>query len=705
MAIDPYSPCPGGTGKKIKFCCTDLPNDLEKIDRMLTGEQYAGALEQVERLEQSHSHRACLLATKIELQMAQQQYDRARETIAEFLLYHPTNPVALANDAMMLAMAGEQQQAVDQLQAALESGGADIMPRVYEALGVVGQMLLVKERLPAALAHFTLQARLGGETDRRALSVIMRLNQTSACPLLFKETRELASAPEGVSWRAKFDEACEHGRHANWRRAEQQFAALLPEAENSAPLWRNLALVRSWLGDNAGAAAAWRRYAKFAETEISRDDAVEAEATAQLLEPDPVGDPIEVLHLEYPVTDFDALEARLLADKRLSRVPFDSAAMAAEGTPPPRAIYSLLDRPQPSRGAELTLEQLPRNLGRIYLFGKETDRAARLVFEVERDARLEAAKETLLNVAAGTLGAMAQEEVIEHVSAMQHALSLRFGIPDGLSREAQAKLILEIHRETLLKVWPATPMRLFGGQTPAAAAADPANTIPLLAAILNLELSSIELEQPNVYSEMRAVLGLPRSEPFDCQNGDVGQIPLARLHRLNPGSLDNAQLAIAFNRVHMAGESAAAYKLAKAIIGRDGFDPLLRHDAYRELARMERDPRQAIAYIDAGRKETEQRGFSSAAWDLQELAFHLEQGNFPEVSRLIDHVAREHRQEPGVAQALYQLMYEAGLVGADGQLRVPAAAPAAAPPSSEIWTPGGTQPQGEKQKLWMPGME
>ena len=29
MPIDPYSPCPGGTGKKIKFCCSELVGDLE----------------------------------------------------------------------------------------------------------------------------------------------------------------------------------------------------------------------------------------------------------------------------------------------------------------------------------------------------------------------------------------------------------------------------------------------------------------------------------------------------------------------------------------------------------------------------------------------------------------------------------------------------------------------------------------------------
>ena len=49
MPIDPYAACPGGTGKKIKFCCADLVGDLEQLDRLIEGEQISAALEQVER--------------------------------------------------------------------------------------------------------------------------------------------------------------------------------------------------------------------------------------------------------------------------------------------------------------------------------------------------------------------------------------------------------------------------------------------------------------------------------------------------------------------------------------------------------------------------------------------------------------------------------------------------------------------------------
>ena len=51
MPIDAYSPCPCGTGKKIKFCCSaDIVEDLGKILRMMEGDQRKAALDAVDKL-------------------------------------------------------------------------------------------------------------------------------------------------------------------------------------------------------------------------------------------------------------------------------------------------------------------------------------------------------------------------------------------------------------------------------------------------------------------------------------------------------------------------------------------------------------------------------------------------------------------------------------------------------------------------------
>ena len=68
MPIDPYASCPGGTGKKIKFCCSDLLSELDKIDRMLTGEQRWACLDYIQQIEPKFPNRACLTTLKADLQ-------------------------------------------------------------------------------------------------------------------------------------------------------------------------------------------------------------------------------------------------------------------------------------------------------------------------------------------------------------------------------------------------------------------------------------------------------------------------------------------------------------------------------------------------------------------------------------------------------------------------------------------------------------
>jgi len=111
MAIDTYAPCPGGTGKKIKFCCSELVGDLEQLDRLVEGDQISAALDQVKRLAAKHPGRACLLATQTKLELASKQFTEAAATAGQFLAAHPANPLALGQSAVTEAVAGRIQEA------------------------------------------------------------------------------------------------------------------------------------------------------------------------------------------------------------------------------------------------------------------------------------------------------------------------------------------------------------------------------------------------------------------------------------------------------------------------------------------------------------------------------------------------------------------------------------------------------------------
>jgi len=144
MAIDTYAPCPGGTGKKIKFCCTDLVGDLEQLDRLIQGDQIAAALDQVKRLEEKHPGRPCLLATRTKLELSTKQYAEAAETTRRFLEAFPENPLALGHAALNEALAARIQEAADlfdkaraaAVTAGREAGGEgqDVSPELFRVV-------------------------------------------------------------------------------------------------------------------------------------------------------------------------------------------------------------------------------------------------------------------------------------------------------------------------------------------------------------------------------------------------------------------------------------------------------------------------------------------------------------------------------------------------------------------------------------------
>ncbi len=86
-------------------------------------------------------------------------------------------------------------------------------------------------------------------------------------------------------------------------------------------------------------------------------------------------------------------------------------------------------------------------------------------------------------------------------------------------------------------------------------------------------------------------------------------------------------------------------------------------------------------------------------------------GEVAEADRLLNHLRAEHMREPGVAQALFQILADAGIIGPDGRpVGTPGGAgeaaemiaPGAAEPG-KIWTPGSDQPTGgKKSAIWTP---
>jgi hypothetical protein len=695
MPIDAYSLCPGGTGKKIKFCCADFVSELSKIDRLLDGQQPTACLQYVEQLLEGGRPRACLLAIKGMLLRASGQLEAAAANSDAFLQQFPDNPVALAESAILATLDAQPEAAIQRLQQAMATASETVEHRVYEAMGIVAQCMLESGHWPSARALWHAQMLLDPD-DPAPSGNLLGLNRDRQLPLILKDDPPLRPAPEGAPWANRLEAAMQPLREMRWLEAARALTALAEELPVAPVVWRNLAIVRSWLADRPGTIEALKKFAALAAPEGPLDDAVEAEALAMLLSADPLGDLADLLKLTWTVRDAPRLQEALLGEPRAVQIPFDPAAMAGDETPPPRLICLLLDRRPLDDADTLSLETMPQVLGEALLFGRQTDREARLeVLSVSAD-QVEALSAWLTGLAGDAIRPPPQQESVAKTSASRDLLRTNWQPPRNAPQPRLLELVNQHVRRALLEQWPARPLGILGGKSPAEAAAEAAEKVKLLAAILVLETWENDPAVKFDFNDLRRRLGLPPLEPLDLAETAPTALPLVRLGRVAVRGLSDEGLLLLFRRARLYGARDALRNSAQEIIQRSslaGQPECLR--AYSALAQTAEDFPQALTYVDQGRQAAGATGQSCASWDLLELSFRFGHGDGPGAARLIQHVQQRHMAEPGVAEALTHMLIEVGALRPDGS-------PAQAPPSEEALLAGEGPGAAEPGKLWTP---
>jgi hypothetical protein len=707
MPIDAYSLCPCGTGKKIKFCCPDLLGELQKIQRMLEGDQNLACLTHIEQLQGREPDRACLLAIRSSLLRATGRWEEARANAAAFVEKHPHNPTALAESAMATATEQGGRAAMGVLQKALAASDGAIRACLYEAIGVIARVLLSEGRWLAGRALLQLQTAVHQE-DERPVEMLVELNGSANLPLLLKDDPIAEPCPDDVPWKGRYEEAIAPVEAGNWQAAAENLAALAEQIEDSPTIWRDLAILRGWLADDAGCIEALQR---FAATEVPLEDAVEAEALAMLLTDNPLGDPLEILSAIWTIKDIEHLQAALTLESRVVEMPLDPSALADDDAPPPRAAYLILDRPIPERAEDLSLETVSRLLSPALLYGRQTDREARLEVVGVTPEDLQQLRTFLEEIAGDTFDPkLVEDKVSARTSASRQLLQHNWRPPRDATAEQLDALSVAFTRDAMLNRWPQLKLGIFDGNSAREVAGDDSRRVRLLAAVMVLQSWSEAAADAFDFNELRSELGLPTLEPIDPNEVNVENLPLIRLSRVTVEKASDEELCIGYRRAMAFGAPAALERFARAVVDRSslaGSTEQLR--SYRTLAEMERDPEKVFQHIEQGRSAAESAGLSCASWDLMELTFRVARGQPDQLQRLVDHIQTRHIEEPGVAEALMRFLVSIGALRPDGTPAPPPGPeelPAAAtdqtgPPPGKLWTPDGQQPGGEK-KIWTP---
>lgn len=707
MAVDPYSMCPCGSGKKIKFCCGDLLHDIEKIQTMIEGDQPRAALKHATQTLAKHPRRASLLDFKAMLEMQLEEWEDAAKTIETFQEVDGKNPAVYAHEAVLVAKQRGGRAAVVPLQKALSLITADMPRRVLEAIGAVGHTLLIEGNIIGARAHLWLYQGIAGNQDTRALQMLMRLNQMAGLPLMLRDQLYMHDAPENHPAAVDHDRAQIFASQGKWQDAAEAFAALAGMYTDIPSLHYNYGLVYGWLGNIEKFCEGMRKYSA---GDVPFEDAVEAAALAQLLDPELKDTPIDVVRLAYPITDEEELVSRLASDKRIAPYNIDPAELAAEDGLPPRAAYLVLDRPLPESGVDINRDTVPQVIGFLSHYGRQTDRAERIEFVLDKGDDFDAHMKLFDEVVTGTVGEQESETRVGESNAAEQALSWRWHFPPDTPPALRRQLLDDQRREAITEDWPDTPRTALGGKTPKEVAGDDEMTIPLAAAVMLLEQAANNQQRyADTFSKLRDELKLPQYGPLKATEVDSEQLPLGRVPRLELDELSDELLVALYRRSMMAGATSAVMHTASAIVERDSLEGIAdRDEAYRRLISLEDDTVKALELLGQAREKAEAAGRSSAEWDLMELEIQILEGSPEESNRLMRHIQAEHMEEQGVPERLFQIFTALGITpemmskGAASAAQPGIPQPGAADGGSGIWTPDSDKPAGETQKLWTP---
>jgi tetratricopeptide (TPR) repeat protein len=573
MALDSYSPCPCGSGKKFKWCCEPIYADINR------------AFQQ----EESGQHEAAL------------------RTLHEVVARNPGNPEAHGQLATLLFARGENEQADAVLQKAFDLNanypyGLFLRAQIRLAEGEIAGALLLARKAADAYdpdAHDALgrvwwtihecEARLRRPVAARAaLRVLLRLHpgeeelrqrfeavygpegSLPACVRKDHDLRQPAAGPRphlharaDADVRAAWDAALKGAAGPRLSELARVFGQLTQEDATDAAAWFNLGLARAWLGDNRAAVEALERYL---DLEADESAATEAAALAEALRCGP-GLEDECDYHEFAfglqLQDFSALSGLLREWSETGRLLL-----------PPRErddvfFAMVLDRvTSVLTGTALTGGELNRLAGYVMVtgpvvrvWGPQEEGVRKLLGEF-RDK---------LGLAQLTESAIRPSPPAFHDTVTE---ALVFPSAGAAADALTAERVLGHARRFYEEVWPTRPRRSLRMRTPEDAARDPQLRKRLLGVIQFLQdCAGKGMLAGYDFDGLRRRLGLlaaPAAAPGEPAGkaADFATMDADALGALDVGSLSDEDLEQAYHAAQRLGHAELEVRFAEALTER-----------------------------------------------------------------------------------------------------------------------------------------
>jgi tetratricopeptide (TPR) repeat protein len=568
MAVDVYQVCPCGSGKKLKFCCAKIIEEMERIERLIEDDQLRPAISSLESLHAKHPDNVWVLMLAGTALVEDGQFEPALHKFREVLKRNPEHDEASVAFPLTLLFRGDIETARKYIPRAFMraakkglSGGASLAIVYSRVMNEMGQALAMRELLVLAL-------KLADETMRQQIFLeLLQFDSNSGIPYPLRGPHPLSTNFSGTEeQQTEFRKAMRFSAVGCWEMAADLFEQLAKAIDSNPDLWRNAGLCRAWDGKSEAAIPHFHRAAQlFTDPAVAVDCEVLAQYFTTLANLGQAG--AEVVSLEGESQAIGRLLTALDAIPRLVRRPLDpNAPSEAEN---PAAVYSILDRDMPVIvDGPCEADQVPFEIGELQIWSSNSaEEPGQIFLRAYRGPHLNDSITLLATLDAGLMRWLPDGETSIRKTLPSYQYDLRQILPKKLRAGEITQINRQLERSHLVERWLDDPLASLGNRSPRAAASDKAAYVPLMAAAYLVHSITSSEESSLGLNDFLEPLGLaPLPTTVVPEDNSLNNLSVIQLFQIDVASLNDEGIKQALNRALLVFNHAFLKKVITLVV-------------------------------------------------------------------------------------------------------------------------------------------
>jgi hypothetical protein len=678
---------------------------MEKIHRMIVGEQNVAALDRINADLKTMPSEPWLLAMKCELLLQLRELESLEETSAKFIRLQPDNPLAKLYRSLLAVIRGNTEEGATLLLQAI-GDSTEVLPPMTAtvALNLLETMAQRGLALPAML-HAEMLMDMGDEIARFGYQAHGSLAGQTNTNILSRESLPSAVDADSEPYGERLAEAVALISSYRVSAGKTKLESMLREFGPQPAILQQLLYCHLMLSDADSAGAICRKLSS--QEALPEPQRVYYQALAYELTPRAAGVGIAEELCQYEIEAGSELEEKMLSSEHLIPVPVEQlkgllSALLQEEVPPKSCFVCVA----PVLREQFGELEASRTGSWLAFYGKQTDKPARLVTmeppPSARRAMLEQVKQEL--GLTGLTRVLVQQLPTSYLSQVSASVIVKHQVPAERSiafRDATRQLVLDAFLDY--------PLDCIGEQSPRQASSDPKQRIALLALLLHWQGSGSSGLNNTLFKELHQQLHL--TQPSLQSSTDVfDQVGGAAYFWTDLQSIDPDSLIQLMQSALTRGVASISEDLVQASERMQWPENLKSSAEYTLLnlkAQLATDPNEAEKLLLRISELAKELGVPLGNAVLERVEILNSLGRGAEGRIFLEKSLRENPEDPVLLQFLQMAMMR------EQQMRERAGSlgggePSISPSSSSgsgLWTPDQPAESDSSggSKLWIPG--